>query len=763
MTKLLSLLTMCLISATMNARTIIGRVINDADSCALPGAVCTVSTDEGSRIASGTTDGNGAFALSTHHTTPLSVKVSMVGYSPTVIKIKSGKGDVDLGDIYLSEGIALEGVTVTAAQRVESRGRTLVYPAKSLVDASATSLSLFQKLVLPGLAADPVNRTLSVDGGTPVILINGIPATMNDINALLPKDIERVEYSRITPPRYAASGHTGLINITLRKRAEGGQIYAYARSAVATGFGDGSLSSSYHQQKSQFTLTYTPSWRNYQKVYDTKEESLIAPDFAVKLSSDDRAPFHYLSNNLRLKYDYSSNTGTLFSATLSNGFFDDARRSIGHTSDSALGEYDFRNRNSSHSYTPSLDLYFRRDFNAANSLEAQVVTTLSSDKYTQQNLYIYPTDTSQPYDTDIASHRRSLISAINYVHNFADATSLTIGYQSTLSHSENSYLNTPNKPILTENHNYVYAALSRQINKVYVNLSSGLKAFWTRNDLTHRNFIRNLSSANLTWTPLSSLAFRVMLNYTPSIPSLTQLTDYPRQVSPYLVTNGNPNLRVSEMATGVFTASYTGRKLTFDYQMGYAKTWHPRLSDVSYLGNRLFLSQTINGRHSTVLQHYFGLGLADFHGFGANLSATVISYNNIAPLWSYRLTTFEANINLWYTLNKFTISYWRKFPGKYVSGYYVGRNENGDDLTIDYRPSKHLTLTASWMYMFDSQGTRYPQWSHSPVNPSYTYRHIADNANMVVLSLRYTTNFGTLFRTTPRTLNNADSSTSIMK
>ena len=110
-----------------------------------------------------------------------------------------------------------------------------------------------------------------------------------------------------------------------------------------------------------------------------------------------------------------------------------------------------------------------------------------------------------------------------------------------------------------------------------------------------------------------------------------------------------------------------------------------------------------------------------------------------------------------------TLSYWRKIPGKYMSGHYVGKDENGDALQIEYTPDKHWTIGASWMYMFDTKGTRYPSWNYSSVNPTVSDRYIKDNGNMIVLSVTYNTNFGAIFRTARRNLNNSDNESSLLK
>lgn len=174
----------------INARTIQGHVLSSNDSTAVAGATCRLIS-EGKLITGVAADAVGAFLLETNLKTSLNLEVSMTGFSSTDVIIDAGSKNVNIGTIYLDQGVTLDEVTVTGNQVVHSKGRTIVYPSSSDVRASSTSVSLFQKLPLPGLQANPINRTLSVDGGSPVILINGVPSTMDDVNALQPKDIEK--------------------------------------------------------------------------------------------------------------------------------------------------------------------------------------------------------------------------------------------------------------------------------------------------------------------------------------------------------------------------------------------------------------------------------------------------------------------------------------------------------------------------------------------------------------------------------------------
>ena len=396
-------------------------------------------------------------------------------------------------------------------------------------------------------------------------------------------------------------------------------------------------------------------------------------------------------------------------------------------------------------------------------MEVQVVGTLSSSDYRRDNNYIFSDGSEDSYIMNVDSRRRSLISEISYIHTFSEKTSLSAGFQNTVSRSTNTYLNSDYKPILSENNNYAYVRLGQTVGKFYFALATGAKMFWIKNDLNKRNFIRNLSSAQISWNINSSWSLQGSFRYSPSIPSLTALTDYPQQTTPYLISNGNPDLKVAENFLYTIGADYTYKKFQASFQSAFADTHNSAVSDITYLGDGLFLSQSVNARYRRVFQNDLTLRISGIYGFGASLYMCLTHYRTAGVGWSHKLTSFDGSINIWWNKGPFTIAYWRKLPGKYLNGQYVGKDENGDALQFEWQPNKHWTVGASWMYMFDRKGTRYPAWNYSSVNPSYRERYIRNNGNMVVLSLSYSADFGSIFRTARRNLNNSDNGSSLLK
>lgn len=102
------------------------------------------------------------------------------------------------------------------------------------------------------------------------------------------------------------------------------------------------------------------------------------------------------------------------------------------------------------------------------------------------------------------------------------------------------------------------------------------------------------------------------------------------------------------------------------------------MNDMSYLGDKMFLSQSINARKSWNGGGSLNLRLHDIWGFGANVSLGLYHYETMGEKWCHQLTTLNADFTIWWNKGPYTITYWRKVPGKYLGGNTVSKMENGD-------------------------------------------------------------------------------------
>ncbi|MBD5370995.1 MAG: hypothetical protein HDR80_07600 [Bacteroides sp.] len=756
---LLLLLTTCIVS---QARVFYGRVLSESDSTSVSGAACVLTAPDRSVLCRDTTRRDGRFAIRTEATGILDLVISSPGYADIRAMIESPLEEINLGTLWMSEATVLDEFVVEGRIETDAAGRTIVYPSLSQVKASANSLDLFMKLNLPGLVADPVNRSMNVLGDAPVIIIDGVPSTMSDFLSIAPSRIAKIEYSILPPAKYAPTGQNGYISVTLKERTDGGSVYLWGRSALQTAFMDGSFAASYHQGPSEFKLSYSPSWRNYHDVHDEMTGAYIGDDFRVDLSSTDRNPFHYFTSPVSLRYIFSPKVSTLFSATFNVYSSASHRRQYGDMHDSVAGDYEFHNETDDKDLSTSLDLYFKRDFNEKNTLEVDMVGTISDNRYWRDNNYLYPTRPDENYRIDVDGARKSLITSATYQHSFARQTALSAGLTNTLSHNRNKYVTTDYVPVLTENNNYAYVSFTHLIGRFYFNVSTGLSLYWMKNDDVRRHYFRNNSRATLQWTPSQVFSLTGSFNYNSGIPGLSSLTDYMQQISPYLFSNGNPDLKTSYSLFYSLRPTVRYRWFTALLTAYYSSRPNAVFNDITYIGDGKFLSQSINARKSSNGGVAVQLGVNDLHGFGCGATVNYAHYTSAGPDWSHVLDSWSGSVQAWYTLRHFTLEAWYRIPGKYLNGHNVGQEENGSMLSLMYRPDKRWSFTASWMYIFD-RGTKYPSWNYSEVNPSASRRWIGNNANMVTLTVCYQTDFGSIFRTGRRTLENSDSGSSILK
>ena len=153
-----------------------------------------------------------------------------------------------------------------------------------------------------------------------ILQINGKEVPLTRLANLRAEQIKRVEYSNNPGTRYLDRGATGIINIILKEREDGGSIVAQGQTALTTGFVNGYLLGSYHKGKSEFALEYTLGYRNYDRVPYQLEDSYIDPARTVTRSQRTNMPFWYIDHTLNAEYTYQHDDSTMFVASLQDNF-----------------------------------------------------------------------------------------------------------------------------------------------------------------------------------------------------------------------------------------------------------------------------------------------------------------------------------------------------------------------------------------------------------------------------------------------------------
>lgn len=728
-----------------------GRLVDD-NSQPVAFANVVLKALEGDSILAGTTSNeNGGFALSVDgQAQGYRLVASSAGYERVEVRCQAG----DLGDLTMSAK-QLETVTVTANRITEEVDRFVVLPKKEEVEAAGRTLVLLDMLSLPGLKVDVALQSITVDGGTAILQINGKEVPVARLANLKADQIKRVEYSNNPGTRYLDRGASGIINIILKEREDGGSITAQAQSALTTGFVDGYLLGSYHKGKSEFALEYTLGYRNYDNVPYELEDSYLDSARTVTRSQRTNMPFWYISHTLNAEYTYQHDDSTMFVASLQDNFFTKTLDATGTMTETDRGVTTEQSM-TQHSYMkdnlPKLDLFYTHKMPHGQKVELNVVGEYAIDKYDNTLTY-----TSGTYATNINGHGYALSGEGVYSKQFAKVE-LRTGLQYQHNFAENEYTLYNTTSAMTKDNAYLYAEVQGIIGqKVSYSVGTGAKLFNVTDGIDNKHYLRNLSTARLQWRINNQFSLTAMTQYTPMLPTLASLSPVFQQTDDVEGQQGNPDLKPSEQLRAGLILRYTHPKGFYaTANTGLMHIFHTYFDNYVYDSARdLFLLTYHNADHWHVPYVYAVVGVQGlWNCLNLSLDGTYFHYISKGPEFSHTCDNFTANVNAqfyWKSLvagaNFTLLPQWTLLSESY------SMSEMAQSLYLQYR-YKSLTAMLAWHCPFNPDGYRYETIGLSAVHP---YRHVnwtANNGNMLVLGLTWQMDFGKQFHKSEKTLQN---------
>ena len=377
-----------------------GRLVDGDGNFVVYANVVLKSETGDSLIGSATTGEDGSFSIpaapGTYH-----LVASYVGYERLLVRCNPG----DLGTLTMNAK-QLEAVTVTAARTTEEVDHFVVLPKKEEVEAAGHTLVLLDMLKLPGLRVNVALQQITVDGGIAILQINGKEVPLARLANLKADQIKRVEYSNNPGTRYLDRGASGIINIILREREDGGSLVAQGQSALTTGLVNGYLLGSYHKGKSEFALEYNLGYRNYDQVPYQLEDSYIDPARTVTRSQRTNMPFWYIDHTLNAEYTYQHDDSTMFVASLQDNFLTKTLDATGTMTETDRGVTTNQTMQQ-HSYQkdnlPKLDLFYTHKMPNGQKVELNVVGEYATNLYDNTLTY-----TSGTYATHVDGHGYAL-------------------------------------------------------------------------------------------------------------------------------------------------------------------------------------------------------------------------------------------------------------------------------------------------------------------------------------------------------------------
>ena len=745
---LLSVLGMAL---SLHAQTgqVSGRLVDENRQPVAFANVVLKQLDGDSILAGTTSDENGAFAISANEGT-YNLVASSAGYER--VEVRCGLGD--LGELTMSAK-QLDAVTITASRTTEEVDRFVVLPKKEEVEAAGRTLVLLDMLNLPGLRVDVALQSITVDGGMAILQINGKEVPLARLANLKAEQIKRVEYSNNPGTRYLDRGASGIINIILKEREDGGSIVAQAQTALTTGFVDGYLQGSYHKGKSEFALEYTLGYRNYDRVPYELEDSYFDSARTVIRSQRTNMPFWYISHTLNAEYTYQHDDSTMFVASLQDNFFTktlDATGTMtetdrGVTTEQSMTQHSFMKDN-----LPKLDLFYTHKMPHGQKVELNVVGEYAIDLYDNTLTY-----TSGTYATHVDGHGYALSGEGVYSKQFG-TTTLRTGLQYQHNFTENDYTLYNTTSAMIKDNAYLYAEVQGAIgSNIGYSIGTGAKLLNVTDGTNSQSYLRNLSTARLNWRLTNNISLTAFVQYTPILPTLASLSPVFQQTDDVEGTMGNPALKPSEQLRDAILLRYnhTSGFYTFS-SVGAMRIIHTYFDDYHYDADRdLFVLSYHNADLWYVLYAYAEVGVRNlWNHLNLSLDGTYYHYVSKGSEFYHTRDNFTANANAQFYWNNLVAgANFTLLPQWTLNSETYTMSEMAQSIYMQYR-HKSLTAMLTWHCPFNKDGYRYETIGLSAVHPYHHTHWTANNGNMVVLGLTWQMDYGKQYRKGEKTLQN---------
>lgn len=484
----------------------------------------------------------------------------------------------------------LNEVVVKAARVIHKVDRDIILPNAKIKENSSNGYDLLRKLHLPNLKVNEAQQSISSYLGGVQVRINDIKATVQDILALQPNDVTRIEYIDDPGVRYGDAGLAVVINYIVKKRYIGYVGGVNTTQALWERFNNSNAFFRYNYKKSEFGLSYGLNYRWYDKRRMDSHSVYLQPDGlerTVDYVGQD-AEMTYNSHNLQLSYNladpgkYSLNVR--FGLGWSNSPYNKRMQKVFETGrqDLLLFTNDF-----GHDRNPVLDIYYSLNLPKKQSLVINVVGThLGSDNTHRQNEYVLLGDVDETlnssplhdYGYEADGSKYSLITEAIYTKLLNKVLSFSGGTNYAVSRTDNKYTGSQNvTTVLNSNNVYLFSQLDGRLGKI-ANFQLGVGANYISIEQGSVGFHKWTFRPKFTLATNSIKNFRIRLtgSINPQVPSLSQLSEVRQQGSTMQANDGNSTLKA--------TSTYNGA-------LGF--TWNNKIVDVSWGVNMSYTPDAI--------------------------------------------------------------------------------------------------------------------------------------------------------------------------
>ena len=750
-------------------RKLIGRLIDNHNLPVEFANIQLLNPKDSSFLCGGVSNANGDFVIPCQQKQVL-MKVSFVGYK-TICKLVS---IARIGNVRMqANSYLLKGVTVEAARVVEKVDRQIIFPTKEQVKTASNGYDLLDNLSLPTIIVNRAERKVqSLKGGDVQIRINDVKASMQDVLALQPDEVTKVEFINVPGLKYGDSNLDAVINYQVRRRYAGYVGGVSTMQGTKAGFNNSDGYFKYNVKKSEFSINYSFSYRS---VEERSYESLGTYHLPTGetlhrnyLGYD--SPFLYTTNNVQLGYNLSEPDKYTLNVRLNFYNHNSPVRGMNQLyQESGKTNQYLQNNRKMLEQIPSLDIYYSLNMPHDQNLALNLVGTyIGTDYQYRMREYTFNKSPDESvknapltdYSYDATGRKRSLIGEGTYSKNWKQMA-LSVGGQYNISHTDNIYVGSSNADTELKYSNlYLFSQLQGQ--QKWFSYQVGVGATRSSIHQGENGYSKWLFRPQVTLQAKASdhLSFKWSSKITSDIPSLSDLSELRQYSNSFEARDGNSGLKPFTGYNNTLSASWNIPLMSVYLEGNW--TYYDKPIATSILpekredGSYLFVSKPENQK-SHDYKHL--LLTPEVHLIKDHLDLNLMcEYQNVKTKgldYSHEFNYFSYGAEIRYMTGNWNIGY-----GAYkVEKSFWGEKTNGGE------PTSNLAVTYSYknwqfgilgLFVFYPHGCVYKDELFNKYVQQKNKVRLADQGNMLVFAASFNFNHGRRYHTGSRKLNNSD-------
>lgn len=726
-----------LTAASMHGKTI---VFSTTDNNLIPEVQCIGFKEDGDSIATWVSNKEGLIDIQIAEGINY-ITASHPQFSDKVIFYK----DLNEGKniVILSQAVSLNEVVVTPEDVQEFTDRTSY---RITMKDMARYANVLQSLnVIPNLTVLS-NGSVFFEGNQNIkILIDGVDATIQEIQTLSKEDIDKIDVYQTPPLRFINQGVSAVIDIKLKSNIYGGNGGIDLSQAFLPLKGNNSVAFYYNYRQSRFSFLYNNENSHYKKYQ--KSEVLDYDYNGVNYNKTKEgldSKNHYDDNNFNLSYQINQPRKFLYNVKAGIDFNRNGGTSLQNvktSTESFLATNLLRT-----DYTKYIvGNYFERNLGAnAGTFLANVNYQHFSTSY--NSAYNEQSESVAAVNNSMSNYRTQLdavFSEIQYQLPHNKLGSFTISAYEIYKHSRYVDVFTP----FSQTTNVMGGAAQWLGMKGPVRWWLSLGADWyhtvsTVLENSHNLFIPT-PRVNIYWRASNHVYFLLDYSYSGNVPTIAQLSETNQWIDTRLVYHGNSTLKPYKTHTASMRFIYNNNYLNLSLQASVNSSPN-RICDMYTTTNDYVLQTLVNLSKYREINSRFDLSFKPLGNnklvFWNRVILADVKGKNAEYSWNGYRIQWMSDLSL--NLKHWTVDLFYQYPGKIAEGQLIRPRAQCWSAMVLYRPNTNLSLGLEWFMPF---GKGFKESEHtvntSPVYADSEYK-IRDRSNMLSIKLSYNFSFG---------------------